>query len=92
MSYKIVNCKDYKSDKTVRKEWYEVQYLSNVRTWLFFGPRVWRTYKEKMGSFSGSFYVNLEFNTSEDAREFISRCKKQEASDKIIKEEVCEIT
>ncbi len=88
MPYKIINCKSYKSDKTVEKEWFEVQYLSNVRKWWFFGERVWKTYKEEMYSYGGPFYVNMKFRDEMEAREFINRCESGLPNDRIERKEV----
>jgi len=85
--YKIVKCTSYKSNKEVEREWYEVQYLSNLRKWI----RVWKTFKDKMYSSGGPFYVNLEFDDEEKAREFINKCESNVPSDKVVRKPVWEL-
>ena len=88
MKYKIIKCTSYRSNKEIESEWYEVQYLSNVRTWWFFGERVWKTFKDKMYSSGGPFYVELKFNDEMEAREFINKCQSDIPSDTIVRKEV----
>lgn len=84
MRYKIIECKNVKPDKTVERKWYEVQYLSNARTWWFFGERIWKTY-----NWGNPFYVSMKFSDITEAKEFIIKCEQEYTT--IIKKEICEV-
>jgi len=89
MKYRIVKCVVYDRYTKTEKHWFEVEYLSNVKTWWFFGERVWKTFKEPVYSSAGAFNINLKFATEMEAREFINRCRTQ--SNGIVKEIVWEL-
>ena len=87
MQYKIIKCTEYRANREVADEWYEVQYLSNQKKWWFFGERVWKTFKEPLWSSGGTFYVNLKFSDEMKAREFINKCQMRIRSNTIVKQE-----